>query len=73
MRLSLGRCDFAGVMTAAISINNNYYVEKYFPDSDKERVLEMVGNLQTALGERIAALDWMGGQAKARAGEAGDL
>ena len=43
MRLSLGRCDFAGVMTAAISINNNYYVEKYFPESDKERVLEMVG------------------------------
>lgn len=45
------------------------YVEKYFPESDKERVLEMVKNLQTALGEHIAALDWMGEQTKARAQE----
>ncbi len=33
----------------------------------------MVENLQTAMGEHIAALDWMGGQAKARAVESGDL
>ncbi len=33
----------------------------------------MVENRQTALDEHIAALDWMGGQAKARAVEAGDL
>ena len=29
------------------------YVEKYFPASSKEKMLEMVGNLQTALSERI--------------------
>ena len=30
------------------------YVAKYFPAKDKERMLELVGNLQTALGEHIA-------------------
>lgn len=33
----------------------------------------MVENRQTDQGEHIAALDWMGGQAKVRAVEAGDL
>ena len=45
------------------------YVSKYFAESDKERMLEMVANLQTALGEHIAALDWMGDQTKAKAQE----
>ena len=45
------------------------YVAKYFAEEDKERMLEMVGNLQTALGQHIAALDWMGDQTKAKAQE----
>lgn len=45
------------------------YVEKYFPASSKDKMIEMVGNLQTALGERIAALDWMSGETKAKAQE----
>ena len=45
------------------------YVEKYFPASSKEKMLEMVANLQTALGERIDALEWMSDETKAKAQE----
>ncbi|MBO5814556.1 MAG: M13 family metallopeptidase [Bacteroidales bacterium] len=45
------------------------YVEKYFPASSKDKMLEMVANLQTALGERIEALDWMSEQTKSKAQE----
>lgn len=45
------------------------YVEKYFPASSKDKMLEMVANLQTALGERIEALDWMSDQTKSKAQE----
>ncbi len=45
------------------------YVSKYFPESDKQRMTELVKNLQTALGEHIAALDWMSDATKAKAQE----
>ena len=45
------------------------YVEKYFPASSKEKMLEMVDNLRTALGERIDALEWMSDETKAKAQE----
>lgn len=45
------------------------YVEKYFPASSKEKMLEMVSNLQVALGERINALEWMSDETKAKAQE----
>ena len=45
------------------------YVEKYFPASSKDKMIEMVDNLQAALGERIAALDWMSDETKAKAQE----
>ena len=45
------------------------YVAKYFPEKDKARMLEIVKNIQAALGEHIAALDWMGEQTKAKAQE----
>lgn len=45
------------------------YVEKYFPASSKEKMVEMVSNLQAALGERINALEWMSDQTKAKAQE----
>ena len=45
------------------------YVEKYFPASSKEKMIEMVSNLQTALGERIEALEWMSDETKSKAME----
>ncbi|MDD2953581.1 MAG: M13 family metallopeptidase [Parabacteroides sp.] len=45
------------------------YVEKYFPASSKEKMLTLVGNLQTALGERINGLEWMGDTTKVKARE----
>ena len=45
------------------------YVEKYFPAAAKERMVQLVKNLQIALGERIQALDWMGEETKAKAME----
>ena len=35
------------------------YVKKYFPEENKQKMLEIVGQLQKSLGEHIAALDWM--------------
>jgi putative endopeptidase len=43
------------------------YVEKYFPPSSKEKMLTLVKNLQTALGERIGNLAWMGSETKEKA------
>ena len=45
------------------------YVEKYFPASSKEKMLTLVGNLQTALSERINGLEWMSDTTKAKAQE----
>ena len=45
------------------------YVEKYFPASSKEKMLTLVGNLQTALSERIIGLEWMSDTTKAKAQE----
>lgn len=45
------------------------YVEKYFPTAAKERMVKLVKNLQTALGERINAQDWMSDSTKVKAQE----
>lgn len=45
------------------------YVEKYFPESSKQRMLELVKNLQTALGERIDQQQWMSKETKQKAHE----
>lgn len=45
------------------------YVKKYFPVEAKERMVQLVKNLQTALGERIQNLDWMGDSTKVKAME----
>lgn len=45
------------------------YVKKYFPESDKVRMTEMVKNLQVALGQHIEALEWMSEETKAKAQE----
>ena len=43
------------------------YAEKYFPESAKQRMITLVKNLQIALGERIAAQDWMDDSTKVNA------
>lgn len=43
------------------------YVEKYFPAAAKERMVTLVKNLQTSLGERIRNLSWMGEETKQKA------
>ena len=43
------------------------YVQKYFPAAAKERMVKLVKNLQIALGERIAAQDWMDDSTKVNA------
>ena len=43
------------------------YVDKYFPASSKERMLELVHNLQTALAQRIDEATWMSAATKAQA------
>jgi len=43
------------------------YSEKYFPEAAKQRMITLVKNLQIALGERIAAQDWMDDSTKVNA------
>jgi len=45
------------------------YVEKYFPESSKQRMLQLVKNLQIALGERIDQQKWMSDETKQKAHE----
>ncbi len=45
------------------------YVKKYFPESYKKQVLELVNNLQIALGEHIDNLQWMSDETKKYAQE----
>ncbi|MDR0830297.1 MAG: M13 family metallopeptidase, partial [Prevotellaceae bacterium] len=45
------------------------YVEKYFPAKAKEKMVELVKNLQIALGERINNLAWMSDSTKVKAQE----
>lgn len=53
-----------GVLGEAVG---QMYVEKYFPAAAKERMVQLVKNLQAALGERIRNLEWMGDSTKIKA------
>ena len=55
-----------GILSEAVG---KMYVAKYFPESDKARMSELVKNLQTALGQHIDALEWMSEATKAKAHE----
>lgn len=55
-----------GIMGNAVG---RLYVEKYFPEANKERMLKLVRNLQKALGKRIDAQAWMSPETKAAAHE----
>ena len=54
----------SGVLGEAIG---KMYVEKYFPESSKKRMLELVHNLQKALSQRIDEATWMSKETKAQA------
>ncbi len=43
------------------------YVEKYFNDAAKQRMLTLVNNIQQTFGERISRLDWMSDATKQKA------
>lgn len=45
------------------------YAERYFPESSKKRMKELVRNLQISLGQRIDAQTWMSDTTKAAAHE----
>ena len=59
---ALGTAD--GYMGEAIG---QLYVEQFFPESSKEKMLELVGNLRKALGKHIINLPWMSDDTKLRA------
>ena len=54
----------SGTMGEAIG---KLYVEKYFPESSKTRMLELVHNLQAALSQRIDEATWMSPATKEQA------
>jgi len=57
-----------GVIDGALGeATGQLYVEKYFPPVAKEKMLDLVHNLQTALGERIKNVSWMSDTTKAKA------
>ncbi len=45
------------------------YVARYFPESSKQQMADLVENLRKALGERITGLEWMGEETKVNAHE----
>jgi putative endopeptidase len=53
-----------GVLGEAIG---RMYVEKYFPESAKKRMVALVENLRRAYADRIRALDWMDEATKEKA------
>lgn len=45
------------------------YVQKYFPPEAKKRMVDLVSNLQVALGQHIDSLEWMSDVTKTKAKE----
>ena len=45
------------------------YVSRYFPESSKKKMVTLVENLRTALGQHIATLEWMSDETKTKAQE----
>lgn len=57
-----------GVINGAIGDElGKLYVDKHFKPEAKERMVELVNNLQTAFHDRINTLDWMGDATKNKA------
>ena len=45
------------------------YVDRYFPESSKQKMVTLVENLRTALGQHITELEWMSDETKVKAQE----
>ncbi|MGS0826537.1 M13 family metallopeptidase [Shewanella sp. 0m-8] len=58
--------EMSGTQSLGFAIGK-VYVARYFPESSKQQMAELVENLRTAMGERIDGLDWMGAETKVNA------
>ena len=59
-----------GIVNGALGeVIGQLYVAKHFPPAAKERMIQLVNNLQIALGERIDAQSWMSDSTKIAAHE----
>ena len=58
--------EISGTSSLGFAIGK-IYVARYFPESSKQQMSELVENLRTALGERIDNLEWMGDATKVNA------
>jgi endothelin-converting enzyme/putative endopeptidase len=58
--------NMSGTQSMGFAIGK-VYVDRYFPESSKQQMSELVENLRKALGERIENLDWMGPETKENA------
>jgi len=43
------------------------FVEKHFPEESKQKVLDLISNINKVFKERVKILDWMGEETKAKA------
>ena len=74
-KLMSGKEEQEAVWKRSLEVTNNIlgeaigelYVEKYFPPKAKERMIDLVANLQSSLGNRISNLDWMSDETKQKA------
>ncbi|MFD2167397.1 M13 family metallopeptidase [Thalassotalea euphylliae] len=60
--------EMSGTQSLGFAIGK-VYVDRYFPESSKAQMAELVENLRVALGQRIDGLDWMGDETKKAAHE----
>jgi putative endopeptidase len=59
----------------ALSKSNNYvgeqigklFVEQYFPEESKQKVMDLINNINAVFKERVQKLDWMGEETKVKA------
>ncbi|MGZ9899330.1 M13 family metallopeptidase [Shewanella gaetbuli] len=58
--------EMSGTQSLGFAIGK-VYVARYFPESSKAQMAELVENLRTALGQRIDNLDWMSAETKVNA------
>ncbi|WP_296052950.1 M13 family metallopeptidase [uncultured Alteromonas sp.] len=56
----------SGTTSLGFAIGKSY-VDRFFPESSKTQMAELLENLRAALGERIDGLDWMGEETKVNA------
>lgn len=56
-----------GALNALGEALGQVYVKRYFPESSKAQMVELVENLGKALGQRIDGLEWMGEETKKEA------